>query len=329
QGHPSLAYLFTGCYVGASSQAPRADESARDLQDLEMAFSFLESLPPGDHRQIISETLRHLQTDVTGNPHRSEICLDKFWNPGMPSGTLGLIEFRAIESLPKAAWMSAVALLWTALAARCLDRPAQGGLRQLTHVLHDRYFLPTLLWQDLEEILKDLKASGFPFRPSVYRDIWNWKFPRILQFQSGSARLEVRRAHESWPLLCEAPMDGGTTSRCVDTSMQRLEITANAAFAQRFEVRFANRPLELVPVEKGLFVAGLRYRRTNRSPSLHPGLLPQVPLHLDIIHEGKARRFTLGANHFLFRAAGGAEAEPPGPLCKSTRPGELTYDLRL
>jgi uncharacterized protein (DUF2126 family) len=111
--------------------------------------------------------------------------------------------------------------------------------------------------------------------------------------------------------------------------MQRLEVTANAAFEQRFEIRIANRPLALVPVEKGLFIAGLRYRRTNLSPSLHPGLAPQVPLHLDIIHAGQARRFTLGTNHFLFRPAGAAEAEPPGPPCKSVRQGELTCDLRI
>ena len=101
QHHPSLAYLFTGCYVGASSQAPRPDESARDLYDIDMAYTFLESLPPGDHRELINETLRHLQTDVTGNSHRSEMSFDKFWNTAWPAGALGLIEFRAIESLPR------------------------------------------------------------------------------------------------------------------------------------------------------------------------------------------------------------------------------------
>ena len=76
-------------------------KSARDLYDIEMAYRFLESLPPGDHRELINETLRHLQTDVTGNSHRSELSFDKFWNTAWPSGALGLIEFRAIESLPR------------------------------------------------------------------------------------------------------------------------------------------------------------------------------------------------------------------------------------
>lgn len=329
QHHPSLAYLFTGCYAGSSSQAPRADESARDLHDLEMALSFLESLPSGDHRAMISETLRHLQTDVTGNSHRSEISLDKFWNPGWPSGTLGLLEFRAIESLPKADWMSAVALLWTALAARLLDHPGRGALRRFASALHDRYFLPSVLCKDLEEVLKDLAGHGYPLDPQIYRNIWNWKFPKLLNFQRGTARAEVRKAHENWPLLCETPVDGGTTSRFVDTSMQRLEVSANPDFAANYEVRFNNRPLRLVPVGDDLFIAGLRYRRTNLYPSLHPGLPPQIPLHLDIIRKDRAARFTLGATRHQFRAAGSRPAGPAGPPCKPGNHGDLTCDLRI
>lgn len=329
QHHPSLAYLFTGCYAGSSSQAPRADESARDLHDLEMALSYLESLPAGDHRAMISETLRHLQTDVTGNSHRSEISLDKFWNPGWPSGTLGLLEFRAIESLPKADWMSAVALLWTSLAARLLDHPKHGRLRCFASALHDRYFLPSILRQDLDEVLKDLADHGFPLDPTVYHHIWNWKFPKILDFENGDERVEVRRAHESWPLLCETPVDGGTTSRFVDTSMQRLEVSANTAFAKNHEIRFNNRPLRLVSVGNDLFVAGLRYRRTHLYPSLHPGLPPQIPLHLDIVQQDKSRRFILGATRFPFRPAGMHRVEPAGPPCKPGSRGDLTCDLRI
>jgi len=329
QRHPSLAYLFTGCYVGASSQAPRPDESARDLHDLEMALTFLESLPAGDHRFLIAETLRHLQTDVTGNAHRSEISLDKFWNPGWPSGTLGLIEFRAIESLPKAEWMSAVALLWTSLAAWLLERPVRGSLKRFSTTLHDRYFLPSILWQDFSEVLSDLHGSGFPVSSDVFRKIWEWKFPCILDFESGGVKIEIRRAHESWPLLCETPVDGGTTSRFVDTSMQRLEVAANVAPGSRFEMRFNDRPLPLHPIAGGLHIAGLRYRRTNLYPSLHPGLPPQLPLRLDIVLDGKAHRFTLGTKNPAFRRAGLGTPGDAAKPCKPGRRGELTCDLRI
>ena len=325
QRHPSLAYLFTGCYVGASSQAPRADESARDRYDLEMALSFLESLPEGDHRHLISETLRHLQTDVTGNSHRSEISLDKFWNPGWPAGTLGLIEFRAIESLPKAGWMSAVALLWSALASLLLENPRREKLRDFSEDLHDRFFLPTILWQDLAVVLSDLRAGGFPMDENLFRNIWEWKFPALL----GIRGLTIRKAHESWPLLCETPVDGGTTSRFVDTSMERLEILADREIFESHEIRINNRPLKLKRLAGGMFIAGLRYRRTNLYPSLHPGLPPQIPLEIALVSAGCSRRFVMAAKDRVFRPAPPARAATPANPCRPARPGALTFDLRL
>ena len=323
--HPSLAYLFTGCYVGASSQAPRADESARDRYDLEMALSFLESLPEGDHRILISETLRHLQTDVTGNSHRSEISLDKFWNVGWPAGTLGLIEFRAIESLPKAEWMSAVALLWSALAAWLLENPQRGKLRDFSKDLHDRFFLPSILWQDLSQILSDLQAEQIPMDETVYRKIWEWKFPVLLNLPG----LTIRKAHESWPLLCETPVDGGTTSRFVDTSMERIEIHGSAEFAKTHQVRINSRPLELKKQSDGSFLAGLRYRRTNLYPSLHPGLPPQVPLTIDFLSRAGHRTFRFDASDKVFRSLD--SSRPGGAVnpCKQAQGRDLTYDLRI
>ena len=329
QRHPALAYLFTGCYVGASSQAPRADESARDRHDLEMAWTFLESLGPGDHRVLISETLRHLQTDVTGNSHRSEISLDKFWNVGWPSGTLGLIEFRAIESLPRADWMSAVALLWASLAAWLLDRPYRKPLRDFTNELHDTFFLPSVLWADLAEVLGDLRKAGFELDIETFRAIWDWKFPLLLDYRSGPLHLTVRRAHESWPLLCETPVDGGTTSRFVDTSMQRLEVRANAELAASSEIRVGNRPLPLRKFSDGTFLGGLRFRRTNLYPSLHPGLPPQLPIAIALVTDGKAKRFSLEADDIAFRSIGTSRAPAPGKPCHTGRRSDLTCDLRI
>jgi len=329
QSHPSLAYLFTGCYVGASSQAPRADESARDRHDLEMAWTFLESLGPGDHRVLISETLRHLQTDVTGNAHRSEISLDKFWNVGWPAGTLGLIEFRAIESLPRADWMSAAALLWSTLAAWLLDRPFRKPLRDFTNDLHDTFFLPSVLWADLAEVLSDLEKAGFAFDKEMFRSIWDWKFPVMLDYRTGPLHLTVRRAHEGWPLLCETPVDGGTTSRFVDTSMQRMEICANDELAAKSEIRVDNRPLPLRKSADGTFLGGLRFRRTNLYPSLHPGLPPQLPIEISIVTGGKAKKFSLGLDDLAFHSAGTSRAPDPGTPCQTGRRSDLTCDLRI
>ncbi len=335
QHHPSLGYLFTGCYVGASSQAPRPDESARDLHDLEMAYALLESLPPGDHRGLINETLRHMQIDVTGNGHRSEICFDKFWDPSRPAGALGLIEFRAIESLPRADWMSAVALLWTCLAAHLLTaRPGQ-RLKPFGPRLRDEFFLPQRLWNDLQGILGILQNHGFSLDEKIFHDIWNWRFPKLLSWKRGPHVLTVRKALEGWPLLSETPLEGGTTSRFVDTSMHRMEFHANEDFARDHILFVAGRTVALREVGADVFLAGLRYRRTRLYPSLHPGIPVHLPLELTIADRRTGQStatFTLTEGSCVFHKAGRPET-PMKPSdrspCRGDRKNSLTNDLRL
>jgi uncharacterized protein (DUF2126 family) len=332
QHHPSLAYLFTGCYVGASSQAPRPDESARDLYDIDMAYTFLESLPEGDHRELINETLRHLQTDVTGNSHRSEMSFDKFWNTAWPSGALGLVEFRAIESLPRAEWMSSVALLWTCLAAHLLEAKTPRGLKRFGARLHDEYLLPERLWSDLESVFTELEAAGVVLNRRIYREIWNWRFPTLLLWKKGDARLTVRRALESWPLLCETPVEGGTTSRFVDTSMQRLEFCSNPGFHSAYRIYVNGRALELRRAGD-VFLSGLRYRRTNLYPSMHPGIPTQLPLLLTLLDRASGRpaaQFELNTSDIVFRPATGTTVlKLTGRPCRGGRKSDFTCDLRL
>jgi uncharacterized protein (DUF2126 family) len=332
QHHPSLAYLFTGCYVGASSQAPRPDESARDLYDIDMAYSFLESLPEGDHRELINETLRHLQTDVTGNSHRSEMSFDKFWNTAWPSGALGLIEFRAIESLPRAEWMSSVALLWTCLAAHLLEAKSPRGLKRFGTRLHDEYLLPERLWSDLESVFTELDAAGIVLNRRIYREIWDWRFPALLVWKKADARLTVRRALESWPLLCETPVEGGTTSRFVDTSMQRLEFCSNRQFHSAYRVYINGRPLDLRRAGSA-FLSGLRYRRTNLYPSMHPGIPTQLPLVLTLLDRTSglpAAQFELNTSDTVFRPATSTSVvKLSGRPCRGGRKSDFTCDLRL
>ena len=330
QHHPSLAYLFTGQYVGPSSQAPRPDECASTLYDLEMAYRFLEQLPPGDHRHIISETLRHLHTDTSGNTHRSETSFDKFWNPSAEGGCRGLIEFRAVESLPHAAWMSAVALLWHALAAHLLARPFTAALTDHRDKLHDAFFLPTHLWADFEKVRRDLRRGGFELPGKIFREIFAWRFPVVLHHTDGDATLTIRRAHEGWPLLCETPLEGGSTSRFVDTSIERLEFTASPAFAAECHVRVQGRTLPLRRFPAQHLGAGLRYRRTALYPSLHPGIPPHLPLHFTITRGKKTTHYQLGHDQRHFAPAPAKPAPAPNPSpCKSLHARLITCDLRL
>ncbi len=324
QAHPSLAYLFTGSYVGASSQAPRPDESGRNLHDLELAYAHLASLPEGDQRGRIGETLRHLHTDASGNTHRSETSFDKFWEVGLGTG-FGLIEFRAIESLPHASWMSAVALLWRAILLHTLEHPAGGRLQALSGQLHDAYFLPSTLWRDLAAILEHLSAAGLPAEAlrATLHEIWDWRFPAVLEH----AGLVVRRACEGWPLLCETPVEGGHTSRFVDTSMERLEFRWEGDAATAPKIRVNGRPLALLQDADGSLVCGLRYRRTAWYPSLHPGIAPQVPLVVEVGDGPGRAAFAMDLEEPNFRAT---DAEPaPGEPVQRAGEGLLTYDLRL
>jgi uncharacterized protein (DUF2126 family) len=329
QHHPALSYLFTGIYVGSSSQAPRPDECSTSLYDLEMAYQFLEQLGEGDHRFLISETIRHLHTDNSGNTHRSEISFDKFWNVAFDGGCRGLLEFRAVESLPHATWMSATALLWHALAAHLLQNPFREPLVEHGRRLHDYYFLPSVLWSDFENILAELAKSGFALPRETFRAIFDWRFPKMLAYAKAGSELTVRRAHEGWPLLCEQPLEGGSTSRFVDTSIERLEFVANRAFCKECEIRVQGRVLSMEPLGGGLLGVGLRYRRSALYPSLHPGLPPQMPLWLTITRGGRKSVFKLEEKRRAFQPTKEAAPAPLPNPCRKLSPTLLTCDLRI
>ncbi len=339
QRHPSLSYLFSNSSVGPASQAPRLDEGSASALDLNLAHRAIESLPEGDQRILISETLRHLHADRSGNTHRSEISFDKFWNPAWAAGCQGLIEFRAIETLPDSDWTAAIALLWSALAAHLLDpahRPTR--LEPFGERLHDAMQLPSAIWSDLKALLDLLALDGLPLEPEPYRAIWEWRFPLLLSWEREGARLEIRRALEPWPLLCDTPVQGGSTSRFVDSSLQRLEFKANTAFLQSCSLRLNGREL---PLGDGWL--GLRYRHSRLYPSLHPCIDPHLPLQLEIGGQASAPdRFVLGApdaESTAFVPVSGLEDgpdsapaldwSPRGGPWPAPAPGQRTLDLRL
>jgi uncharacterized protein (DUF2126 family) len=337
QHHPALAYLFSSACVGPASQAPRPDEAAGSCFDLELAYRCLQAAddgagpasPGNDQRGLIGETLRHLHADRSGNNHRCEISVDKFWNPGAPAGCLGLLEFRAIESLPAVGWSSAVALLWSALAAHLLD-PAQrpSRLRDWGGSLHDRMLLPSALWADLQAVLADLAADGLVLDPEPFRQIWDWRFPPLLQWRRGDAELEIRPALEPWPLICDFPREGGFTSRFVDGSLRRFEVCANSAFRTGWRLGLNGRELPLPTDQNPLAV---RYRLQRLYPCLHPALAPTWPLRLSLQGDGGDEVFALNGEGSRFDPLAGEAATPLASQPWSVRPwpDSCTIDLRL
>jgi uncharacterized protein (DUF2126 family) len=343
QHHPSLSYLFSGDCVGVASQSPRADEALGSLLDLELAYTVLEGCEAGDQRWLIGETLRHLHADRSGNNHRAEVSFDKFWNPGAPAGCLGLIEFRAIESLPSAEWMAAIALLWSSVAALLLDpgrRPR--ALRNWGADLHDRLLLPSQLRADLQAVLDELAAAGLPLQSTVFDAIWAWRFPLLLDWHdpASGASLQVRQALEPWPLICDTPREGGYTSRFVDGSMRRVELIANPALRERWQLRLQGRALPLPASDEPLAV---RWREQRLYPCLHPGIAPLGPLVLAIEPRGSqgveepkswSSHWSLepGAPRFMPLARGAWAPAPPangaGPWQHEREPDTCTVDLR-
>ena len=336
QHHPCLAYLFTGNCVGPASQAPRPDEALGSLMDLELAYHQLEALeqtqPGGDHRALIGETLRHLHADRSGNNHRSEISVDKFWNPGVPAGCLGLIEFRALESMPEARWMGAVALLWSALAVLLLEpqrRPT--ALKPWGDELHDRALLPTALAADLQGVLEELEQAGLPLDPAPLLAIWHWRFPQLLHWQQGELELELRDALEPWPLICDVPREGGYTSRFVDASMRRIELILSPELREQCSLLLNGRPLPLTAEP-----LAVRYRQHRLYPCLHPTIAPHLPLQLELRWRHRASpapplaRWHLLDPNGCFEPADGEPPWPSQPQPWSLAPGShCTVDLRL
>ncbi len=334
QHHPCLAYLFSGRSVGPASQAPRTDEGSASRLDLDLAHRALEQLPPGDQRVAIGETLRHLHADRSGNTHRSEISLDKFWNPAWAAGCQGLLEFRALESLPEPLWTNAVALLWRALAVHLLEpahRPRE--LRDWGPALHDQLLLPSRLWSDLEQVLAELAADGLPLDPKPFAEIWRWRFPQLLQWQQGTAALTIRQALEPWPLLCDTPVEGGSTSRFVDSSLRRLELITSPDFRRHYRLELQGRPVPL-PAPEGQEPLAVRYRQEALFPCLHPCLPVDVPLRLDLYDAANGTRIE---SWRLEREGQGFEplaAEPTasqdqGPILRGPSPDSCSLDLRL
>jgi uncharacterized protein (DUF2126 family) len=283
QRHPALSYFFSGQYVGPGSQAPRADETlSGKLYELETACLGVASLGALPDRGFLDGLFRNLMTDSGGNTHRAEICLDKLWNFDSPTGLQGLIELRAFETLPDVGLQSLAALFVRSILAMLVSKPRTAPLVRHGARLHDEYMLPSGLWHDLEEICADLAATGLAFDPMWLEPIFEQRFPVLGRLALGDGELLARQALEPWPLMAEIA-DGGTTSRIVDNSTDRIELSV-ADPAAMAEARVAVNGVELLFRELGrMQVAGVRYKSAGGWPALHPHIPVQSPLEIEVL----------------------------------------------
>jgi uncharacterized protein (DUF2126 family)/transglutaminase-like putative cysteine protease len=294
QNHPSLSYLFSGMFIGPTSQAPRVDEGRDDnLYELEIAFQEMDrqirSGAESDFPWLVDRLLRHFLVDLTGNTHRAEFSIDKLYSPSGPTGRLGLLELRAFEMPPHPRMALAQALLVRALVARFWKEPYRGKLVHWNTQLHDRWMLPHFVQQDLHDVIIDLRAAGFALVEEWYAPFFEFRFPRYGTVTYAGVTLELRQAIEPWPVLGEE-ISGTGTSRSVDSSVERMQAKVTGMTAERHIVACNGRPLPLRPTGvHGEFVAGVRYKAWAPPSSLHPTIAAHTPLVFDIVDSWSAR----------------------------------------
>ncbi|MDP1813587.1 MAG: transglutaminase family protein [Leadbetterella sp.] len=303
QHHPALSYLFAGPFIGPTSQAPRIDEGRDDrLYEMEIAF---EQIPEDKEVPfwMVDRIFRNLLTDITGNTHRSEFCIDKLYSPDSSTGRLGILELRAFDMPPHKHMNLVQTLLVRALVAKFWKNPYKKKLIRWGTELHDRFLLPHFAYLDMIDVVNDLKDAGYDFDISWFNPFFEFRFPHHGSITVDNIQLEIRLGIEPWHVLGEELSNAGT-SRFVDSSLERLQVKVSGIVPERHILlcKGCRIPLRSTGT-KGEYVAGIRYKAWSPPSALHPNIGEDVPLVFDIVDTWN-NRVLGGCTYFVTHPGG-------------------------
>ncbi|MEO6547127.1 MAG: transglutaminase family protein [Ferruginibacter sp.] len=289
QHHPGLSYLFSSAFIGPTSQAPRIDEGRDEkLYEMEIAFS---QVPENGFVPfwIVDRIFRHLLTDITGNTHRSEFCIDKLYSPDASSGRLGILEFRAFDMPPHKEMSLVQMLLIRALIALFWKKPYKHDLVRWGTELHDKFMLSHYVREDMMEVVNDLNDAGYPFNISWFEPFFEFRFPHYGTIQLQNIEMEIRMGIEPWHVLGEEMTSGGT-ARFVDSSLEKVQVKLKGLNGSRYVLLCNGTRVPLKSTStKGEFVCGIRYRAWQPPSALHPTIGIDAPLTFDIVDTWNSR----------------------------------------
>lgn len=282
QNHPSLSYLFSSAFIGPTSQAPRVDEGRPDnIYELEIAFSELEKHenPPF---WMVDRLFRNLLTDLTGNTHRSEFCIDKLYSPDSSTGRLGILELRGFDMPPHKDMNIVQLLLIRALIAAFWKNPYKQKLIHWGTDLHNRFMMHHFVKEDINEVVDFLNNSGIAFEKEWFESFLEFRFPLIGEVNVQGVNMKLRSAIEPWIVLGEEMSSAGT-ARYVDSSVERLEVMVENFNPERYKVLCNSVEVPMVNTAfKGRYVASVRYKAWAPYSALHPTIDVNTPLTFDI-----------------------------------------------